>query len=347
MATEVINIAVIGAGNWGFNHVRTFGQLPGCRLLAVADLAQPNLQKVRKLFPDVLVSEDYKSLLDIGDVQGVVVATTVATHYEIARAALERGKHVLVEKPMTLDLKESEILIKLAQDKQLVLMVGHILLYHPVVVRLREEIEKGTLGKVHYIYSKRVNLGQVRQDENSLWSLAPHDISVMLHLLGQYPESVSATGQAFISQTVQDVVFFTLHFPGGQISHGHASWLDPSKVRQFTIVGSRQMALFDDMEPIEKLRLYDKGIDINESYDSYGDALTLRQGDITIPAVKMSEPLRNECLHFVACIREGKPALTDGINGLEVLNVLQAAQNSLDSGGAAVPLGDSPRTLLQ
>ncbi|MBC8123667.1 MAG: Gfo/Idh/MocA family oxidoreductase [Gemmatimonadaceae bacterium] len=333
---QPIQIAVIGAGNWGFNHVRTFGQLAECKLVAVADLAARNLHKVHKQFPEVFTTEDYIQALDLPGLQGVVVATTAATHYAIARAALERGLHVLVEKPMTLDLTEAQKLIELAQSKGLVLMVGHILLYHPVVIRLKQYIEQGTLGKIRYIYSKRVNLGQVKKDENSLWSLAPHDISVMLHLLEQYPESVSATGQAFISQTVQDVVFFTLKFAQGELGHGHASWLDPGKMRQFTIVGSRQMAVFDDVEPVEKLRLYDKGVDIAESYNSYGEALTLRQGDITIPAIQMSEPLRNECLHFLECIREGKRPISDGINGLEVLSVLEAAQQSLESGGIPV-----------
>jgi predicted dehydrogenase len=334
---ETISVGVIGAGNWGFNHVRTFGQLPGCQLAGVSDLSEKNLQKVQNQFPGVFVTQNYQEVLELPNLRGVIVATPAAGHYAVARAALEKGKHVLVEKPMTLDPDEAVELIELAHSKNLVLMVGHILLYHPVVVSLKRHIEDGTLGKIHYIYSQRVNLGQVRTDENSLWSLAPHDISVMLHLLGQYPESVSATGQSFISQTVQDVVFFTLQFPDGQIGHGHASWLDPNKVRQFTIVGSKQMAVFDDMQPNEKLRLYDKGIDIAESYDSWGGALTLRQGDITIPAVKMSEPLRNEALHFLECIREGKRPLTDGINGLEVLSILQAAQHSLEKGGVSCP----------
>jgi predicted dehydrogenase len=335
---EPIQLAVIGAGNWGFNHVRTFAQLPGCYLRAVSDLIPTNLQKVHRHFPEVLTDSAYQKVLDLPGLQAVVVATTAASHYEITRAALERGLHVLVEKPMTLDIRESQDLIDLAQKQKRVLMVGHILLYHPVVVRLKQYIQEGALGQVHYMYSNRVNLGQVRKDENALWSLAPHDISVMLHLLGQFPESVSATGQAFLSQSVQDVVFFTLRFAQGQLAHGHASWLDPSKIRQFTIVGSRQMAVFDDMEPTEKLRLYDKGVDVAESYASYGEALTLRQGDITIPMIKMSEPLRNECLHFLECIRDGQPPLTNGENGLAVLQVLQAAQRSLEHGGAYVPV---------
>jgi predicted dehydrogenase len=325
-----INIAVIGSGNWGFNHVRTFGQLPDSQLLGVADLSPKNLQKVRNQFPSVFTTEDYEEVLGLPDLHGVVVATTAATHYTIAKKALECRKHVLVEKPMTLDVGEAQELIDLAERYNLVLMVGHILLYHPVVQTLKDYIQKGLLGKIHYIYSQRVNLGQVRTDENSLWSLAPHDISVMLHLLDQYPESVSATGQSFINQAVQDVVFFTLNFPDGQIGHGHASWLDPSKIRQFTIVGSRKMAVFDDMQPIEKLRLYDKGVDIAESYDSWGGSITLRQGDITIPAIQMTEPLRNEALHFLDCIREGRRPISDGANGRDVLSILQAAQRSLD-----------------
>jgi len=220
-------------------------------------------------------------------------------------------------------------------------MVGHLLLFHPAVRHLKDMVERGELGDLYYIYSQRVNLGKVRRDENALWSFAPHDLSVILHLLGEEPEDVVARGSAFLQGRVEDVVFVDLRFPGGRLAHVHVSWLDPHKLRKFTVVGSRRMVVFDDMEASEKVKVYDKGVDRAGEVVSYGDALTVRSGDILIPKIPLQEPLRLECLHFVECVRDRRTPLTDGAGGLQVVRVLAAAQASLERGGTPVSLAEA------
>jgi predicted dehydrogenase len=251
---------------------------------------------------------------------------------------LEAGKDVYVEKPLTLEVAHAEELVRLARKHDRILMVGHLLLYHPAVRYLKGMVERGEMGDVYYIYSQRVNLGKVRRDENALWSFAPHDLSVILHLLDMEPLDVVARGSAFIQGTVEDVVFVDLRFPGGKLAHLHVSWLDPHKIRKFTVVGSQKMVVFDDMDASEKIRIYDKGVDRAGQVVSYGDALTVRSGDILIPKISLQEPLRLECQHFVECVRERKRPLTDGEDGLRVVKVLAAAQASLEAGGAPVAL---------
>jgi predicted dehydrogenase len=243
-----------------------------------------------------------------------------------------------VEKPIALNVAEAEAMVDLATSQGLVLMVGHLLLYHPAVKHLKEMVDEGELGDVYYVYTERRNLGKVRQDENAMWSLAPHDISVALFLLGEMPVTVAAQGQAYLQSGIEDTVFFTLRFADGRLVHSHVSWLDPHKVRRLTVVGSRQMAVFDDVEPAEKLRIYDKGVDRVPEYHSYGDALTLRFGDIHVPRVEMQEPLRLECQHFLDCVENRQQPLSDGQNGLQVLRVLDALQQSLDGDGGLVTL---------
>ena len=228
--------------------------------------------------------------------------------------------------------------MRIAAQKGRILMVGHLLIHHPGVRYLKGMVDRGDLGELYYIYSQRVNLGKVRRDESALWSFAPHDISVILHLLGTEPIDVVARGSAFLQGNVEDVVFVDLRFPGGKLAHVHVSWLDPHKLRKFTVVGSQKMVVFDDMEASEKIRVYDKGVDRAGQVVSYGDALTVRSGDIVIPRISLQEPLRIECQHFVDCVRERKIPITDGNDGLRVVRVLAAAQASLDAGGAPVPV---------
>lgn len=282
--------------------------------------------------------KDYASVVRRRDLEAIVVATSAERHYEIAKAALKAGKHVLVEKPLALRVEQGEELIQLARANNLVLMVGHLLLYHPAVRKLKEYVDGEELGQIYYMYSSRINSGKVRTTENALWSFAPHDISVMLFLTGLMPNLVSATGQSYLNLPVEDVTFFTLHFPNNIMGHGQVSWLDPHKVRKITVVGSKKMVVFDDMESTEKIKLYDKGVDAPPSYDTYGDYITLRIGDIVIPKVNMSEPLKNECQHFLDCIQGGKKPLSDGQDGLRVLRVLEATQKSLESRGEPVEL---------
>ena len=234
---------------------------------------------------------------------------------------------------MTLAISEAEELVRLAEGSRRILMVGHIMEYHPAVVRMREYIEGGELGDIYYVYSTRVNLGKVRDVENALWSFAPHDISMIIYLLREKPAAVSATGAAYLRKGIEDVSFITLFFDSGTIAHIHTSWLDPHKVRRLTIVGSKKMAVLDDVEPQEKIRIYDKGVNLQQAYDTYGEYLSLRTGDILIPAVKVQEPLKIECQEFIKAVRSRIPPITDGKDGLAVLRVLRAADKSMKENG--------------
>jgi predicted dehydrogenase len=280
------------------------------------------------------------------EVQGVVVAASAPSHYPLAKALLEAGKDVFVEKPLALEVPHAEELCRLAKAKGRVLMVGHLLLYHPGVQYLNKMVRDGQIGDLLYIYCQRVNLGKVRKDENALWSFAPHDLSVILHLMDQEPVDVAARGAAFLQPGVEDVVFVDLRFASGQSAHVHVSWLDPHKLRKFTVVGTQKMMVFDDMEASEKIKVYDKGVDRAGQVVSYGDALTVRSGDILIPKISLQEPLRLECLHFVECVRERKRPLTDGLGGLRVVKVLDAAQRSLKSGGQPIAIAPLPVEVL-
>ena len=334
----MIVLGQVGLGYWGPNLLRNFQALPTARVKMLCDLSTEALAHAGERYPELLRTTEYADLLRDPEIGAVVVSSSATTHYRLARAALEAGKHVFVEKPIALRENEAENLIRLADERDLVLMVGHLLLYHPAVTKLKELLDGGQLGDVYYLYSERRNLGKVRHDENAMWSLAPHDIAVALYLLGEMPAAVSAQGQAYLQPGIEDTVFFTLRFADGRLAHSHVSWLDPHKVRRLTVVGSRQMAVFDDVEPSEKLRIYDKGVDRMPEYASYGDALTLRFGDIYAPHLEMQEPLRLECQHFVDCVAHGRQPLSDGRNGLAVLRVLERLQRSLDSEGSLVRL---------
>lgn len=332
----MITIGQIGLGHWGPNVLRNFAALPDSRVKVCCDLDEGALAKVRASYPGLETTRDYDKLLDDAELEAIVVTASAPAHYALAKAALERGKHVFVEKPLALKVAQASELVALARTKNRRLMVGHLLLYHPAVQRLKATIDSGELGQVRYVYSQRLNLGQVRRDENAMWSLAPHDISVALYLLGREPTSVSAQGRDFLRPGVHDLVFLTMSFANGSLANCHVSWLDPHKVRRFTVVGSKKMAVFDDMAAREKLRIFDQGVDFPQV--GYSDLHTLRFGDIHIPRIDMREPLRLECQHFVDCVQSGATPLTDGENGLAVLRVLAAGQQSLDRGGEPVAI---------
>lgn len=332
-------IGVIGAGNWGRNLVRTLSGMDTVRLKYVADRSPAVLAELAMKYPLISPADDYRRILDDPGVSAVVVSAPAVHHYEIAKQALLAGKHVLVEKPMTLDVSHACELVEISDKRNLKLMVGHLLLYHPGITAIKSVFDRGEMGDIYYIYSQRLNLGTVRSDENALYSFAPHDISVMLHLLGTAPVAVSASGRSCIRNGIEDVVFLTMKFRNDAIAHVHVSWLDPHKVRRITVVGSMKMAVFDDMEPREKVRIYDKGIDRSTGCGSCGELLTLRNGDVFIPDIQMTEPLKLECAHFIHCIENGVTPLSDGRNGLMVTRVLEAGQRSLTSGGAPVELG--------
>jgi len=334
--TESIGIAVVGTGDWGANLVRNFSALPGARLVALCDADPQRLAKTAAQYPGTATHARVEDVAADPSVQAAVVAASAVNHHPLAKALLEAGKDVYVEKPLALSVAHAEELVTLAAKHGRILMTGHLLLYHPGVRYLKGLVDKGELGEVFYIYSQRVNLGKVRHDENALWSFAPHDLSVILHLLGAEPVDVVARGSAFLQGSVEDVVFVDLRFPGGKMAHVHVSWLDPHKLRKVTVVGSQKMVVFDDMEASEKIRIYDKGVDRAGQVVSYGDALTVRSGDIVIPKISLQEPLKLECQHFVDCVRERRTPLTDGADGLRVVKVLAAAQASLEAGGAPV-----------
>jgi len=331
-----IRVAVVGAGEWGRNHVRTFAHLRGAQLAMVCDLDQSRLALVRSQYPGVGTTTRYADVVQEPTVDAVVIASFATEHFEQARQALDAGKHVLVEKPMTLHGADAEALVQLAARVNRRLMVGHLLLYHPAVVTMKQLVASKEIGELYYLYSQRLNLGRVRRDENALWSFGPHDVAVALHLFGAEPDVVTATGEAYLQDGIADVVFVTLHFPGKRMAHIHLSWLDPHKTRRTTMVGSRKMVVFDDMEPTEKIRIYDKGVDVQPQPVPSQDYLHVRFGDVLIPHIGTGEPLRLECRHFLDCIRIGTAPLSDGAHGWQVIRVLVAAQKSLDLDGAPV-----------
>ena len=337
MGNSSVTVACVGAGYWGKNLVRVFYGLPEVRLKWICDQSAAIREVMGGQYADVEVVDAYERVLEDGEVEAVVLAVPAVLHFELARRALECGKSVYVEKPLTLSAAEAAELVEMADRQERILMVGHLLEYHPAVEFLKEIIQSGDLGEVYYLYSQRVNLGIVRRDENALWSLAPHDISIVLYLLEQEPDTISARGECYLQEGVEDVVFVNLHFADRKMAQLQLSWLDPHRIRRLTIAGSRKMAVFDDVESAEKIKIYDKAAE-RRDYESYGDAITLRFGDVVIPHLDMVEPLKLECQHFVECIREGRTPRTDGRDGLRVVRVLEAAQKSLEKNGAPVGL---------
>ena len=337
MAESRLNVACVGAGYWGKNLVRVFHGLQNVRLKTVCDREAKIRASVRELYQDVDVVAEFGDVLKDDEIDAVVLAIPAVHHYETACQVLDSGKHVYVEKPMTMDVAEAEQLVQLADAQDRVLMVGHLLEYHPAVEMLKRLIVDGELGEIYYLYAQRLNLGIVRQDENALWSFGPHDVSVVLHLLDQEPESVSARGEGYLQSGIEDVVFVNLHFADGKMAQLQMSWLDPHKVRKLTIVGSKKMAVFDDMESVEKVRIYDKAAELDD-YESYGEAITLRFGDVLIPHINMAEPLKLECQHFADCVIKQKIPRSDGTDGYRVVRVLNAAQESMKRRGAPCAL---------
>lgn len=335
---EAVNVAVVGVGGWGKNIARNYSDIPSANLRYLCDLDADKLAKFALQFKPQNTSQNFDQLLQDEQLQAIIVATPAPTHYALCKQALLAGKDVYVEKPFVLNAREALELVKLAQSNNRVLMVGHLLKFHPVVRHLKALIDSGELGEIRYIYCQRVNLGTVRTDENALWSLAPHDISIILYLLGLKPSDVSARGQGYLHENIEDVVFVDINFNDIALAHIHVSWLDPHKIRRITIVGSEKMATFDDLESTEKLKIYNKGASVNTSYDSFAEYTGLRFGDISIPYIKPSEPLRIECEHFLECVRERTTPFTDGLDGLRVVQVLEAANDSLKANGHPITL---------
>jgi predicted dehydrogenase len=323
-----LRIGVAGLGYWGPNLARNFAALPGCELAWCCDASEVSRERWSPSFPGARFTAELDDLLDDETLDAIVLATPVPTHGALAERVLDAGKHCFVEKPLAQSVEEAERAVAAAERSGRTLMVGHLLEYHPGVAKLKEIAGSGELGDIHYIYSNRLNLGKLRADENALWSLGAHDISVVLHLAGEEPYELSARGEAYKQRGIEDVVFGFLRFPSGLAAHLHLSWLDPHKERRFTVVGSKRMATFDDMDPERKVTVYDKGFD--ENAGSYGEYIT-RAGDIWSPSIGNREPLRLECEHFVQCLRDGVTPRSDGHSGLRVVRVLEGLQASLDA----------------
>ncbi|HPU49918.1 MAG TPA: Gfo/Idh/MocA family oxidoreductase [Burkholderiaceae bacterium] len=333
-----VRVGLAGIGAWGRNLARNYAQMPGADLAWICDPDPQRLAEASQNYPHAVCTPDYARVLADPQLDAVVIAASATAHFTLGRQALMAGKDVYIEKPLVLEVADGEELIRLAAERGRVLMVGHLLEYHPVVLKLREMIRAGDLGRVLYVYSQRLNLGTVRQDENALWSLAPHDISSILFMLDQVPTDVSARGQCYVQRGIEDVVFMNMNFADQAMAHVHVSWLDPHKIRRITVVGSRRMAVFDDADGSEKLRIYDKGATVGDHYNTFAESVGLRFGDIQIPYFKAVEPLRLECQHFLDCVRDRSRPVSDGHDGLRVVQVLEAAQRSLKSNGEPQPL---------
>jgi predicted dehydrogenase len=333
--SDPVRVGVIGLGYWGPNLARNFASLGGAELRWICDDSSEQLERAAERFPGVRTTADLDELLSDPELDAVAIATPVPTHAPLARRAFAAGKHVFVEKPLAQSLADAEAVVADARDSGRTLMVGHLLEYHPGVERLKELVDSDELGKVHYIYGNRLNLGKLRADENALWSLGAHDVSVVLRLAQEEPVECHAHGESYMRDGVEDVVFCYLRFPSGLAAHLHLSWLDPHKERRFTVVGSKRMATFDDMAIERKLTVYDKGFE--QDYRNYGEYIA-RSGDVWSPVVPNDEPLRLECRHFIECVREGATPRSDGESGLRVVRVLEELQRSL-VGGAAVTSG--------
>jgi len=332
-----LRLGLVGYGYWGPNLARNFHQLPDAWLVACADADAARLNEAARLYSLQQIAADPRELFDNPTLDALVIATPARSHFELVSQALNAGKHVLVEKPLALTSADARALTDLAQKNKRVLMVGHTFEYNPAVWKIQELLDAGALGELYYVYANRVNLGRVQTDINALWSIAPHDVSILLALLKTMPQSVAAHGATYLHRGVEDVVFALLNFPNNIVGHIHASWLDPSKTRQMTFVGSEKMIVYDDVDPEAKIKIYDKGV--YKRGDAFGEfQMRVRSGDLYIPKIDLTEPLKYECAHFLECIRENKTPRTDGENGLRVVRVLEAAQQSLKENGATISL---------
>lgn len=331
---KTLKVGIIGYGYWGPNLTRNFFELPSSQLAAIADIKEDRLQRASALYPDVFTTKNYTDFFQMG-IDAVVISVPPALHFSIAKDCLEHGLHVLVEKPMTLNSLHAKELIDLAEQKDLTLMVGHTFEYNSAVVALKKYIESGELGDIYYLDAARLNLGLFQRDSNVLWDLAPHDISILLYLLGQPPVSVSAQGMPCVFDGIFDVAYMNLIFPDHIPAYIHVSWLDPCKVRRVTVVGSKKMIVYNDMENEQKLKIYDKGVDSPTYTNGFGEfQCNYRSGDIIIPNIRIAEPLRQECQHFLDCIFNNAKPCSSGTEGLNVVKILEAAEHSMKNGSA-------------
>lgn len=326
---QKLRLGVAGLGGWGKNVVRSFAAAPRCELAYVCDAHPETLGKNRRLYPGATATAEFRDLLTDPQLDAVAIVTPAPMHFGMAKAALEAGKHVYVEKPMTMAADEAEELVDLAESRGRKLMVGHLLEYHPAVTYMKKMIDSGEIGDLLYVYCQRLNLGVVRSHENAFWSLAPHDISVILYLLEDEPTNVQAMGGSYLQTDVDDVVFTTMQFGDGKLAQIHVSWLDPHKERKIVVVGTKKMIVFDDMQAAEKIRIYDKGANRHLDLGGALQSITVRHGEIVIPALGGGEPLDIETRHFVDAVLNDSTPRSDGRDGLRVVRILEHVENIL------------------
>ena len=334
-----LRVGVIGAGYWGPNLVRNLSEAPGAAPVAVADLSPERLDAMRKRFPAIRTTTEHREVLGDSRVDAVCIATPVGTHRALAEEAFAAGKHVFIEKPLAGTVSDAEAIVRAAAQASRTLMVGHTFVYNPAVVEVKRILAADGVGRVHYIDSQRVNLGLHQFDVNVLWDLGPHDVSITLYWLDEEPAWVQASGACFVQRDIEDVVFLMIGFPSGAIAHAHLSWLAPTKLRTMTVIGSRKMVLYDDVQAVEKVKVYDQGV---EKLSGEELRRSYRAGDIHSPRIAVTEPLQLEMRHFIECVRDGTRPRSDGEAGLRVVRVLEAGMRSLRSGGARVSYRSDP-----
>ncbi len=333
----MIRLALAGYGHWGPNYLRNLQLMEGVEIIKVCDTDSSVLKRIEKQYPSVKPVTNFDDLLHEKSIDGIIIATPAKSHYELVKKSFAAGKHVLVEKPLALEVSEAKELVQNAERLQKVLMVGHTFLYNPAVRKMKEYIDRGMLGKIYYLQASRTHLGLIRHDVSAVWDLAPHDVSIFAYLLGRQPKKVSAVGMCHLHQDLEDVAFINFFYDDGILGNVHISWVDSNKLRQVAVIGSKARILFDDLNPLERLRFFEKGISLDKPYSNFGEfQLLLRDGDIHSPKVAAEEPLQNVCQEFLDCIKNGKKPLTDGQNGLEVVRVMCAIQRSIDRGGEPV-----------
>ena len=341
--TKKIKVGVAGCGYWGPNLIRNFRSLPDCLLKTMCDINTARLKHLKSLYPEVVSENDYDHMLNGVNLDAVVIATGVSSHYSLAKAALLAGKHTFIEKPMATSVAHCQELVDLAARNGLVLMTGHTFLYSPVVRKMNEIINKGDIGDIRYICARRLNLGLFQKDINVAWDLAPHDISIILSIMGEQPITVNCRGSAHITPGIEDVTTMCLTFSNQRSAIIHSSWLDPRKVREMTIVGSKRMIVYDDVAPLEKIRVFDTRVERPPHYDTFGEfQYAYHYGDMYAPYIKQEEPLKTECQHFLDCIRTGSTPVSCGVRGMELVKILEASSESLRRGGAPVEFGELP-----
>jgi len=331
-----MKIAIVGLGYWGPNLVRNFLSVPQIKKVIGCDKDVQRLEKMKSRFPEIETESDYDNLLSRSDVEIVAIATSVSSHYSLAKKALEAGKHCFIEKPMTATPQEAEELIQIAKRKNRKLMVDHTFIYTGAVRKMKEIIDAGRLGDLYYFDSVRVNLGLFQHDVNVIWDLAPHDISIMNYLIGKKPISVSAVGSCHIGNGLEDIAYLTVHFENNLIAHFHVNWIAPVKVRQMLIGGNKSMIVFDDMENSEKIKVYDKGIEVKTREGLYETLVQYRTGDMYAPKIDQTEALSVAANHFVDCILHDKTPMTDGVSGLNVVQILEASERSIKQDGKLI-----------